>query len=91
MGPYFIAKGQEYMEENRRRFADYINALGMLSEIYIIVIIAGPLFVIVMFAAMMMLSGASPMLLKIIVYAAIPLGSTMFILLADSLTPAGIK
>ncbi len=89
MGPYFIAKGQEYMEENRRRFADYINALGMLSEIYIIVIIAGPLFVIVMFAAMMMLSGASPMLLKIIIYAGIPTAAVMFILLADSLTPAG--
>lgn len=91
MGSYFIAKAEEYMEENRRQFNDYINTLGMLSEIYIIAIIAGPLFIIVMFAAMMMLSGASPMLLKIIVYAAIPLGSTMFILLADSLTPAGIK
>ena len=91
MGSYFIAKAEEYMEENRRQFNDYINTLGMLSEVYIIAIIAGPLFVIVMFAAMMMLSGASPMLLKIIVYAAIPLGSTMFILLADSLTPAGIK
>ncbi|MEK7353588.1 MAG: type II secretion system F family protein [Chloroflexota bacterium] len=91
MGSYFIAKAQEYMEENRRQFNDYINTLGMLSEVYIIAIIAGPLFIIVMFAAMMMLSGASPMLLKIIVYAAIPLGSTMFILLADSLTPAGIK
>ncbi len=91
IGSYFIAKAEEYMEENRRQFNDYINTLGMLSEIYIIAIIAGPLFIIVMFAAMMMLSGASPMLLKIIVYAAIPLGSTMFILLADSLTPAGIK
>ncbi len=91
IGSYFIAKAEEYMEENRRQFNDYINTLGMLSEIYIIGIIAGPLFIIVMFAAMMMLSGASPMLLKIIVYAAIPLGATMFILLADALTPAGIK
>ncbi|MBI2849963.1 MAG: type II secretion system F family protein [Chloroflexi bacterium] len=91
MGSYFVAKAEEYMEENRRQFNDYINTLGMLSEIYIIAIIAGPLFIIVMFAAMMMLSGASPMLLKIIVYAAIPLGATMFIMLADVMTPAGIK
>ncbi len=90
MGPYFIAKGQEYMEENRRRFADYIKTLEMLSEVYIIAIIAGPLFVVVMFAAMMMLSGASPVLLKALIYGGLPMGSAMFILLVDALTPAGL-
>lgn len=90
IGSYFIAKAQENMEENRRRFADYINTLGMISEIYIVAIIAGPLFIIVMFAAMMMLSGASPILLKILIYAGIPLGSIFIIMLIDSLTPAGV-
>lgn len=89
MGPYFVAKAHEYMEENRRRFADYINTLGMLSEVYIITMIAGPLFIIVMFSAIMMLGGADPLILKVIIYAGIPVGSFMFIMFTDALSPTG--
>jgi len=44
-----------------------------------------------MLAAMMMLRGASPLILMAIIYGGIPLGSMMFLLLTDSLTPEGIK
>lgn len=91
MGDYFISKARETMEENRKKFADFINNLGMLSELYITGMVAGPLFIIVMFAAMMMLSGASPQILMIIIYGAIPMGSIFFIALTDSMTPQGVK
>ena len=91
MGTYFVSKGREAMEENRRKFAEFIEALGLISEVYIIGLVAAPLLVIVMFAAMMMLGGASPMILMAIIYGFIPLGSMMFILLTDSLTPEGLK
>jgi flagellar protein FlaJ len=87
MGTYFISKARETMEENRKKFAEFIEALGMISEVYIIALVAAPLLIIIMFAAMMMLGGASPMILMAIIYGFIPLGSMMFVLLTDTLTP----
>jgi flagellar protein FlaJ len=91
MGSYFISKARETMEENRKKFTEFIEALGLISEVYIIALVAAPLLVIVMFAAMMMLGGASPMILMGIIYGFIPLGSMMFVLLTDVVTPEGIK
>jgi flagellar protein FlaJ len=91
MGSYFVHKAKEYMEENRKRFTDFIMTLGMISELYITGLVAGPLFIIVMFTAMMMLSGASPVILMVIIYGMIPLGSIIFILLTDTLTPEGAR
>ena len=91
MGTYFMSKAQEAMEENRKLFTDFISTLGMISEVYIIGLVAAPIFIIVMLSAMMMLRGVSPVILVVIIYGVIPLGSLMFLLLTDSLTPEGIK
>ncbi len=91
MGTYFVSKGREAMAENRRKFAEFIEALGLISEVYIIGLVAAPLLVIVMFAAMMMLGGVSPMILMGIIYGFIPIGSMLFILLTDIMTPEGLK
>ena len=91
MGTYFISKAREAMEENRKKFAEFIETLGLLSEVYIIGLVAAPILIIVMFAAMMMLGGASPMILMVIIYGYIPLGSMLFVLLTDILTPEGQK
>jgi archaeal flagellar protein FlaJ len=91
MGTYFFSKAKETMEDNRKKFSEFIATLGLISEIYIIGLAAAPLLVIVMFAAMMMLGGASPMILMVIIYGFIPLGSMLFLLLTDVLTPEGIK
>lgn len=91
MGEYFISKAKENLEENRKRFGDFINTLGMIAEIYVVALVAAPLFVIILFAAMMMMSGANPAILQGIIYFMIPGGSVMFILMIDSLTPSGLK
>ena len=91
MGTYFISKAREAMEENRKKFTEFIATLGLISEVYIIGLVAAPLLIIVMFAAMMMLGGTSPMILMVIIYGFIPLGSMLFLLLTDALTPEGIK
>jgi len=91
MGTYFVSKAREAMEENRKKFTEFIETLGLISEVYIIGLVAAPILVIVMFAAMMMLGGASPMILMVIIYGYIPLGSMMFVLLTDALAPEGIK
>ncbi len=91
MGTYFISKGSETMAENRKRFADFITGLSLISEVYIAGLVAAPLFVIVMFTVMMMLRGMSPMILMAIIYGFIPLGSLALLILTDTLTPEGIK
>jgi len=91
MGTYFTSKARETMEENRKKFAEFIEGLGLISEVYIIGLVAAPLLVVVMFTAMMMLGGASPVLLMVIIYGYIPLGSMMFVLLTDTMTPEGMK
>ena len=91
MGTYFVSKARESMEDKRKQFTEFIATLGMISEVYIIALVAAPLLIIIMFAAMMMLGGASPMILMVIIYGYIPLGSMAFVLLADIMTPQGIK
>ena len=91
MGTYFVSKAREAMEENRKKFTEFIATLGLISEVYITGLVAAPILVIVMFAAMMMLGGASPMILMGIIYGYIPVGSMLFVLLTDILTPEGIK
>ncbi len=91
MGHYFISKSRENLEENRQKFSDFINTLGMIAETYVTGLVAGPLFVIVMFSAMGMMSGTSPVALMAVIYGMIPLGSIGFYYLIDSLTPAGMK
>lgn len=91
MGDYFVSKSQEAMEENRKKFNDFISTLSLISEVYIIGLVAAPLLIIIIFAAIMMLRGASPIMLMVIIYAFIPLGSLLFLLLTDALTPEGTK
>jgi len=91
MGTYFVSKGREAMEENRRKFAEFIEALSLISEVYIVGLVAAPILIIVMFAAMMMLGGVSPIILMAIIYGYIPVGSMLFVLLTDIMTPEGLK
>lgn len=88
---YFVGKEKEYMEANRQQQKDFITLLGMISEMYVIGLVATPLFIIVMYTTMLMLQGASPLILIAIIYGMIPLGSIAFILLTDTLTPEGAK
>jgi flagellar protein FlaJ len=88
---YFINKEKEYMAESRKEQEDFITLLGMIAEMYVVGLVATPLFVIVMYTTMLMLEGASPVILIVIIYGMIPLGSIAFIMLTDVLTPEGAK
>ena len=83
------SNSRETSEENRRRFGDFIETLGLISELYITMMIAAPLFMIVLYSAMMMLQGASPLVLMGIIYMFLPLGTMVFLLITDTLTPKG--
>ncbi len=91
MSDYFISKSRETSTANQRKFGDFIEALGLVSELYITMMIAAPLFMIVLYSAMMMLRGGSPLILMGIIYLFLPVGTLFFILITDIMAPQGKK
>jgi flagellar protein FlaJ len=73
---YFNIKTEQYVVENRQRQKEYVTAF-----------VAGPLFLIIMISVMAIMGGSSMTFLYLLIYAVIPIGSLMFIVLVSSMTP----
>jgi len=64
-----------------------------LSEFYVALLVTGPLLLVIMFAVMTMLGGGnlgmlSPeLLLQLLTYVGLPLGSIMFLIILDAVSP----
>lgn len=84
---YFKSKANQFIRENRRTQEKFLETLGLMGESYVTAFVAGPLFIIVMVVVMSMMGGASLIILYLIVYAAIPFGSAIFILMVDVISP----
>ncbi len=73
-----------------RRFSD---TLGVLAEFYVVLLVAGPLILVVMLGVMAMLGGGGQglldprLLLYLLTYLGIPLGSIAFLILLDTVSP----
>jgi len=73
-----------------RRFSD---TLGVLAEFYVVLLVAGPLILVVMLGVMAMLGGGGQglldprLLLYLLTYLGIPLGSIIFLILLDTVSP----
>jgi len=86
MGSYFVRTAEEYMEERRKKYQDFIETLGLFAEFYVIGLVASPLLLVVVLSIMAFLGGASLAGLAAIIYLIIPLGSAAFIFLIGSLS-----
>jgi flagellar protein FlaJ len=90
---YLLQRSRQSMRFKRivlRRFSD---TLGMLSEVYVTLLVAGPLIFVVMLAVMAMMSGAGfgvlnpALLLLLLTYIGIPVGSVVFLIILDAVMP----
>ena len=54
---YLVRKAEHLLLENRRRQREFLDGLGVISESYVTVVIAGPLFLSVMLTVMMLFGG----------------------------------
>jgi flagellar protein FlaJ len=90
---YLTQRSRRYMrlkEIALRRFAD---TLGVLAEFYVVLLVAGPLIFVVMLGVMAMLGGGGQgpldprLLLYLLTYLGIPLGSIVFLILLDIVSP----
>jgi len=90
---YLHQKSTQYMKLKRISLRKFSDTLSILSEFYVALLVTGPLLFVIMLAVMAMLGGGSlgmlspNLLLDILTYIGIPLGSVMFLIILDAISP----
>ncbi|MEM3641681.1 MAG: type II secretion system F family protein [Candidatus Bathyarchaeia archaeon] len=93
LSAYLREKSKQHMKLKRMSLRKFSDTLSILSEFYVALLVTGPLLLIIMLAVMAMMGGGalwflSPeLLLSIITYVGIPLGSIMFLIILDAVSP----
>ena len=72
-----------YQEEAKFEQRQFLNLLSIVAESYVTLFVAGPLFLIIIMVVMGMMGGSAVPQLSLVVYAVMPVGSMIFILLID--------
>jgi len=90
---YLREKSRQYMKLKRISLSKFSDTLSILSEFYVALLVTGPLLLVIMLAVMAMLGGGSlgvlspDLLLRMLTYLGIPLGSIMFLIILDAVSP----
>ncbi|MEM3577831.1 MAG: type II secretion system F family protein [Candidatus Bathyarchaeia archaeon] len=89
---YLREKSTQYMKLKRISLRKFSDTLSILSEFYVALLVTGPLLLVIMLAVMSMLGGGlgaldPDILLNILTYIGIPLGSIMFLIILDAVSP----
>ena len=80
--PYFLLKAEEYEKENKLALKQTMETLSMMGESYVTVVVAFPLFLVVILAIMAIIGGNSDntiMILYLVVGLMIPISQFGFI------------
>lgn len=80
--PYFLIKAEEYEKENKLALKQTMETLSMMGESYVTVVVAFPLFLVVILAIMAIIGGNAAntvMILYLVVGVMIPLSQFGFI------------
>ena len=85
---YFRDKSEQYLNRAKVEQKGFLETLGLIAESYVTAFVAGPLFIIILGVMMsVMTPGGSNVMIYAIVYAVIPIGSMMFVVMVDIITP----
>ena len=84
---FFRLKAEQFVIESRREQKEFLDTLGLIAETYVTAFVAGPLFLIVMMSVMTIMGGMDLMLMYLLIYLVIPVGSIVFVILVSSMTP----
>jgi len=93
MEKYLAQRSRHYMRLKKIALRRFSDTLGVLAEFYVVLLVAGPLILVVMLAVMAMLGGGGQglldprLLLYLLTYLGIPLGSIVFLILLDMVSP----
>lgn len=87
---YFSGKADQFIYENRQEQKKFLDGLGVLAESFVTVVVAAPLFLIVILSVMTSFGGSAKDTLLIgyvLVFALIPLAQTGFAWTIKVMTP----
>ena len=93
LASYLRSRSRQYMKLNRIALRKFSDTLGVLSEFYVTMLVAGPLILVVMLGVMAMLGGNwsglfdSHIMLYLLTYIGIPVGSIVFLIILDAVSP----
>jgi len=93
LAAFLREKSRQFMKLKKITLQKFSDTLSILSEFYVALLVTGPLLLVIMLAVMAMLGGGgfgvlnSDILLKILTYIGIPLGSIMFLIILDGASP----
>ncbi len=84
---YLSDKSEDCLEKALRDQRGFIETMGLVAESYVTVFVAGPLFLVITFFVIAAMGPGDLMMLYLLIYAALPIGSCMLIVLIDMLNP----
>jgi flagellar protein FlaJ len=85
---YLRDKSEQYLIKARVEQKGFLETLGLMAESYVTAFVAGPLFIIILGVMMaVMTPGGNNVMLYAIIYAVIPIGSMMFVVMISIITP----
>jgi len=84
---YFRDKSEQYLKKAKVEQKGFLETLGLIAESYVTAFVAGPLFIIILGVMMSVMGSGSQMMIYAIIYAVIPIGSMMFVVMVNIITP----
>ena len=90
---YLRNRSQQYMKLKEVALKRFSDSLAVLAEFYVTLMVAGSLIFVVMLAVMSMLGGGgfgpfdSRLLLQLLTYLGLPIGSVIFLVILDVISP----
>lgn len=79
MDTFFLNRSETYIEESKEEQKQILDQLEVMSEIYIVLFVASPIFVLVINVVMLFLGASNANILYALAYLVIPLGGGVFI------------
>ena len=87
LNAYFRQKANRYQWENRVEQKSFIETMGLMAETYVTAAVAGPLFLIVMVAIIVLMGSGEMSQLQMIIYLLLPVINVGFMLGLKSMMP----
>ncbi|MDW7732325.1 MAG: type II secretion system F family protein, partial [Methanolobus sp.] len=84
---YFRDKSEQYLVKAEVDQKGFLETLALLAESYVTAFVAGPLFIIIMGVMMAVMGSGSATMVYAIIYAVLPVGSLMFVIMISIITP----
>nr|WP_245312671.1 type II secretion system F family protein [Methanohalophilus levihalophilus] len=84
---YFQDKSENYLQKAVVDQKGFLETLALLAESYVTAFVAGPLFIIILGVMMSVMGSGSDTMVYAIIYAVLPIGSIMFVVMISIITP----